>query len=180
VSRRILFAAALLVLPALAVAQRGGGSKATTRTPVMDKDETPQGPSLRPRDVEDASPIKLLLDKRKDLKLNDTQMNALKAHETSLKNDNAPLLKAVDSLVHEMKPPLNSTAESREHIRDAGQALHETLQKIQTNYEAATKDVLTTFEPEQQTKANELLAKQKEETDKMMREKMGEGGGQRP
>ena len=34
--------------------------------------------------------------------------------------------------------------------------------------------------PEQQTKANELLAKQREDGEKMMREKLGGGGGERP
>jgi hypothetical protein len=47
------------------------------------------------------------------------------------------------------------------------------------NYDAPVKDALAQFDPEQQTKAKEFLAKLREDGDKMMREKLG-GGGERP
>jgi hypothetical protein len=180
--RRILSVlACLAVLPSIALAQRGGGGRtqADRHTPMFDKDEGPKGPSLRPRDLEDASPIKLLIDKRKDLKLTDAQMTALKGSESQLKDKNAPLFKAVDSLVHEMKPPMNPSDETRAHAQDAGRSLMAAVRDIRANYDAAAKDIVATFDAEQQTKANEMLAKQKDDADKDIREKMGQGGGRK-
>jgi len=178
---RYLLLASLLALPSLAVAQRGGGGGGRSRATEHDKmflddKDAPKGPSLRTRDIEDFSPIHMLIDKRKDLKLSDAQVDGLKKAEGPLKEKNEPLLKAVDSLVREMRPPLNMTDEARSRIRDAGRALHETLQSISTNYDAAAKEALAGFDADQQTRANEMLAKLKEDGEKRIGEKMGEGG----
>lgn len=177
-NRRILFLATLLAIPSIAVAQRGGGTRSTKHDAAFGKDDGPQGPTLRPRDVEDWSPLHLFIDKRKDLKLSDAQTDAFKQSEKTLKDKNAPFLKLVDSLVHEMRPPLNETDESRARLRDAGQYLREMLKSIDENYDAAAKSALATLDAEQQTKANELLAKLHEDAARTMREKLG-GGGRR-
>jgi hypothetical protein len=182
VNRRILLAATLLILPTAAFAQRGGGSRATKRDPDMEKmfgPSGPTGPTLRPCDIEDFSPIHMLIDKRKDLKLSDAQLDGLKKAENPLKEKNAPLMKAVDSLVREMRPPMNMTDEAKAHIRDADGALRETLKSIQSNYDAATNDALATFDADQKTKANELLARLKEDADKRVREKMNAGNAEK-
>lgn len=172
--RRITLLAALLVLPTIAVAQRGGG-KDKRRDADPDKmfgqDKAAEGPALRPRDIEEVSPLRALIDKRKDLKLSDAQTDGLKKSEDALKQKNAPLLKQLDSIVHEMKPPLNETDETRAKMSAAGQALRETLLAINTNYEAAEKEALATFDADQQAKAKDVLAKNKEEADKRIREK---------
>jgi hypothetical protein len=179
VNRRLLVLATLLALPSVAIAQRGGGvrTKAGMHESSFKDDNTPQGPTLRPRDIEDVSPIKLLLDKRKDLKLSDAQTDGLKKAEGALKEKNAPLLKAVDSLVHEMKPPLNATPESDMRIRDARGGLQQALGTIDENYAAAAKEALATFDADQQAKATAMLAKLKEDADKKIREKMSGGRG---
>jgi len=82
--RRI--AVAVLLLPTLALAQRGGRTQADRKTPLFDKEEMPKGPTLRVRDIEDQSPLKLLIDKRKDLKLSDAQVTQLKESETKVKD----------------------------------------------------------------------------------------------
>src|SRR4051812_15497585 len=98
-NRRLILVASLLALPTVAMAQRGGRSRATEHEPMTDKNLGPQGPTLRQRDVEDSSPLKLLIDKRKDLKLSDAQLDGLKQAEKKLKEQNEPLLKSIDSLV---------------------------------------------------------------------------------
>ena len=178
--RTLAVLACLAVLPSIGLAQRGGGrTQADRYTPLFDKDDAPKGPTLRPRDLEDQSPIKLLMDKRKDLKLTDEQVNALKAAESQLKDKNAPLLRAVDSLVREMKPPLNPTDESKAKMRDASSSLTTTIRGIRANYDEAVKPILATLGAEMQAKANEMLAKQKEEGDKTIREKVGGAGGRK-
>jgi hypothetical protein len=165
---------ALLVLPAIATAQR---SRAGVRDPnALKMDEGPQGPALRPRDVEELSPLRLLIDKRKDLKLSDAQVDAMKQAEKKQKDANEPLMKAIDSLVHEMRPPLNRTPESDARMRDARVSLQETIGKVREAYDASAKEALAGFDADQQTKANEMLARLKEEGDKRLREKMRPAG----
>ena len=54
-----------LFVPAVALAQRGGGrTQADRKTDLFEKQELPKGPTLRVRDIEDQSPLKLLIDKR--------------------------------------------------------------------------------------------------------------------
>ncbi|MDB4875713.1 MAG: hypothetical protein JWM41_2159 [Gemmatimonadetes bacterium] len=175
-SRRLLLVA-LLVLPSLAAGQRGGGtrSQADKRTELFGKDSMPKGPSLRARDLEDQSPLKLLIDKRKDLKLTDAQLSTLKDAEPKLKETDAPLLKAVDSLVHELRPSGNSSAEERTRLRDARVSLMTVLVAIRTSYDEAGKAAITSLDADQQSKAKDLLAKQQQETEKLLSERMGGG-----
>src|SRR5207342_1478591 len=100
---RRLAVVALLLVPGISLAQRGGRTQADRKTELFPKEEAPKGPTLRVRDIEDQSPLKLLIDKRKDLKLSDAQLSELKDAETKLKDVNAPLFKAVDSLIRDMR-----------------------------------------------------------------------------
>jgi len=177
-NRRLILLALALSLPSAAFAQRGGGRTESGRKTDLFKDDEkkpPQGPALRARDVEDISPIKLLIDKRKDLKLNDAQVDGLKKSEDALKQKNAPLMSAVDSIVREMKPVLNPTPESNARLRDNRVSLEQTLSTIRDNYDAAAKEAVAGFDAEQQTKANEMIAKQKEDGAKRIHDRMSSG-----
>jgi hypothetical protein len=177
VNRRYLFVAALLIVPGIAFAQRGGGkSRATEPDKMFDKANEPKGLSFRSRDMEELSPLRRLVDKRKDIQLNDSQVDALKKSEDALRKTNEPNMKALDSLVREMRPPLNMTPEAKSRIDDAGYELRETVKKISESYENAAKEAVASMTPEQQTKANEVLARLKEDSDKTLREKLGGRG----
>jgi hypothetical protein len=185
VNTRLLVLVMLLAVPTLAAAQRGGRSQADKRTELFDKDSSSrQAPQLRVRDVEDQSPIKLLIDKRKDLKLTDAQVSQLKDSEGKLKEKNAPLLKAVDSLVRDLRSGMSSQSdEARSRARNARMGLMTTLSDVRANWDASAKDALATFDADQQGKATELLDKQKQETEKMLQERIGGAGprgGERP
>jgi hypothetical protein len=186
VNRRILTIATLLALPlavpSLAAAQRTR-TQSDRRTELFDKDSSKQIPMLRLRDVEDQSPIKLLIDKRKDLKLTDAQLAQLKDNDGKLKEKNAPLLKAIDSLVHDVRSgTASSSDDGRARARNARIGLMTTLGDIRTNYDASAKDALATFDADQQSKATELIDKQKQEMDKLVQERTGgdRRGGDRP
>jgi len=173
---RTLAAAALLFAPSIALAQRGARSEAAKHTEMMAKDEVPKGPALRVRDIEDLSPLRLLLDKRKDLSLTDAQQSQLKDAEGKLKDKNAPSLKAVDSLLHDMRMTSNPTPDDKTRARNANSGLMNVLAEVRANYDASGKDAVALLTPDQQTKATELLTKQREEADKTLREKLGGGG----
>ena len=176
-----LLLAALLLVPSIAFAQRGGGrTQADRKTPLFDKEEAPKGPTLRVRDIEDQSPLKLLIDKRKDLKLTDAQLAQFKTAEDKLKEQNAPLFKSLDSYLRDMRGASSSPSdEARTKARDARSGVMEVLKELRTNYDASLKDLLAPLDADQQAKANELVEKQRQEGDKMLREKLS-GGGERP
>jgi len=110
---RPLAIVALLLVPAISFAQRGGRTQADRKTPLFDKEEAPKGPTLRVRDIEDQSPLKLLIDKRKDLKLTDDQLKQIKDLEGKLKEQNQPLFKALDSLRRDMRISAKPSEEER-------------------------------------------------------------------
>jgi hypothetical protein len=174
---KALLVTTLLVLPSVGFAQRGGGRTQSDRhTPLMDNTDLPKGPTLRVRDVEDMSPIKRLIDKRKDLKLSDAQITQLKDSETKLKQKNEPLLKSVDSLLHEIKQSMNSTSdEARAKGRDATIALHATLTEIGDNDDAAATEATGSFDADQQAKAKDILAKLKEDNESMLKDRLSMG-----
>lgn len=177
--RRLLVTVALLAAPSLALAQRGRRSSGDGDKAEMKNSESAgnKGPQLRARDVEDFSAIKLMIDKRKDLNLTDAQVDALKKNEDAAKKQNEPLFNTVDSLVHEMRPPLNADDAFRVKVKLAGDELQEKLEAIRANYDAGVKDVAAGFNADQQAKWKELTAKNSEEAEKRVRERMGGGFG---
>ncbi len=174
--RRRILLLALLVVPSLASAQK---SQAGARATRMDLDTTrvPQGPTLRVRDVENQSPLKLFADKHKDLKLTDAQTDAMKAADKVLHEKNVPSFKTVDSLVGVMRSAASSRSDAdigRSRLARAGIML--AIGDITANNDAAAKEQMASFTPEQQAKATELLARQSDDIKKMLRNQLGGGG----
>ena len=174
--RSVLFAALVLLPVGTAAAQRARSAATKHDDAKYADDEMAKGPAIRGRDLEDLNPIKFFLDKKKDLKLSDSQVDALKKSETSLKEKNQTLYKAIDSLARAMKPPMNPSVEAQVRMRETRGDLDQTIGTIRSSYDAAATEVVDTFDADQKTKAAELLAKLKEEADKKIREKMKSGG----
>lgn len=178
--------ASLLLIPTIAYGQRsrGGGDAGGSRVrgdpqadwkSVMGADA---GVKLSNRDVENISPIKLLIDKRKDLKLSDDQANHLKDIEAKLKEKNQDSFKALDSLRRLAQPPAHDpNDDDRARMSAARRTMTATVETIRENYDAALKEALPLLDEGQQKAANELLEKQKKEADEMLRDKLGRGRG---
>jgi hypothetical protein len=175
--RHSLLLATLLLLPSAALAQRGSSSQASKKTELFDKDPMPQGPTLRARDIEDQSPLKLLLDKHKDVKLTDAQSQQLKDAQKQLEDKNAPLLKVVDSLVHTMRTNGSPTPDEENRIRNSRVALMSVLEQVRVSYDSAGKAAIAGLTADQQPKATELVGKQRDDASKTIRQKLGGGRG---
>ena len=174
--RRSVLLAALVLLPVgTAAAQRSRSAATKHDDAKYADDEMAKGPAIRGRDLEDINPVKLFLDKKKDLKLSDAQVEALKKSESELKDKNQALYKAVDSLARAMKPPMNPNPEAQARIRDARRDLDQTISNIRSSYDATSASIMEGFDADQKTKATELLGKQKEDADKKLRDKMRGG-----
>lgn len=173
--RRLLIASALLATPSLLFAQRGGRTQADKRTELMDKSEIPKGIDIRVRDLEDQSPLHVLVDKRKDLKLTDAQLSQLKESEDKLKEKNAPLYKSADSLIRASRLTSTSSDADKSRAQSARGTLMEVVKSLNESYDGARKEAVALLDSEQQTKANELLDKQKAEDEKFIRERLSRG-----
>jgi len=169
----VLAILAVLLVPALASAQKKvRGEEKEDWKDVLNA--APTGTKLTARDVEDMSPVKLLVDKRKDLKLTDDQTKKLKDVEGGLKEKNKPLFKALDSLRIETKPKaVTPTDDDRTRMMIARHELAAVVKAIRASYDATLKDAMPILDETQQKRANELLQKQSKEADDMLREKLG-------
>jgi hypothetical protein len=175
----------LVLVPAVALAQRGGagGSSKVRGDPKADwnsVENANKGVKLSNRDLENISPIKLLIDKKKDLKLSDDQVNKLKELDGKLKETNDPSFKVLDSLRRAAQPPLRSgepSDEERDRMMSARRGIGAVVGTIRGNYESSAKDAMAILDETQQKTAAELLTKQKEEAEDMLRDKLGGGRG---
>jgi hypothetical protein len=178
-SRLTVVAAAVLLVPALAFAQsRGGrgmgGSKEADWNEVTK--DIPKGPTISGKDFAEASPLAMLLDKKKDLKLTEAQVGSITEAETKLQSDNAARFAIVDSLKKAMKPSIAPTAEDEARVALSREAMMGVVRDIRGSFDAASKASVGSLDADQQKKAEELLGKHAEKMQKMLREKMGGGG----
>ena len=136
------------------------------------------------RDLEDMSPLKLLIDKRKDLKLTDAQVSTFKDSEGKLKDKNAPLFKAVDSLVREMRPGSGHVGtEDRARHRMRVSALTSRTERRQGQLRRGSqgrgRDARPRTADERQRDAREAARGRREELREKMRPAGGGGGAGR-
>lgn len=174
----VLFA--LLSVPTLAHAQRSGGrgmggSKDADWNAVMS--DVPKGPTISGKDFVEASPLAMLLDKKKDLKLTDAQITAIKAADEKLQATNKDRYALVDSLKKQLRPSVAPTAEDEARVVIARESMQGVVRDIRASHDADAKAVVQTLDAEQQKTADELLGKHAEKVQKMLREKMGASGG---
>jgi len=165
--------ALLVVIPALLSAQRGGGGgSGGTRRPGSGFSDSAEVRPLSRDDVNDANPLNLLVDKRKDLKLTDAQLAALKDASAKLKDRILPSLKTIDSLNSVMRL-LSTSLADQDAARSARSTFLQTLKSIRDTYAASAQDAVTQLDPDQQKTANEVVQRQRDQFDKRVRERMG-------
>lgn len=154
-----------------------GGSKEADWDAIAEK-RAPAGPTISGKDFEKVSPFKALLDKKKDLKLTDAQVAALTTANTSLLDANAARFDLLDSLKKEAKPKTSGepSAEEQARLVIAREALQGVVRDIRTSYDEAAKN-LEALDDAQKSTATSLLAKNTEQMQNMLREKMGGAGG---
>ena len=178
---------AIIVLPAIAGAQMGrsglgsrtGEADAKRARSALDRDAPPPL-KLKVGDLEDLSPVKLLLDKRKSLKLTDEQQAGLKALDVKVDQANEPLLAKFDSLRIVMRPRQNATDEEMVRMAIGREALGPLIRSILVNYDASVPSAMALLDATQQATAQGLLDKQAKDGTEMIREKMGRAGGGPP
>jgi len=140
-------------------------------------------PNPSAEDVEKQDPVKLLLDKHKKLKLDKTQIAQLNVLDASLKQQNSSYYERVDSLHKTFKMPSGGFQRStgsdndRSGMMENRELFRETLTQVSQNNQAARDTALTLLKEPQKKKAYDMLEKQLEESDKMLRGPGGQNGG---
>lgn len=158
----------------------GGGRGGRGGPGGMARGEAPMNPTGK--DVEKQDPVKLLLDKHRKLKLDKTQIARLDTLGGRLRTQNGPFYVRVDSLHKAFKAPSGGgfrsmSDDDRASMMENRQALYETLTQVRENNRAARDGAVAVLTESQKQKAYDLLEKQLEESDKMMRPPGGGAGG---
>jgi hypothetical protein len=178
-SRRVAIAALLLLVPVVAEAQRKvrGDKEADWKAIDKDVEKNQTGLKLGNKDVENMSPVKLLVDKRKDLKLTDDQLKQLKTQDEKLKESTKPLYKSLDSLRNVMRPTPNPNDDDRARALSARLGVADLMSVFAANYQVAATEATAVLDDTQKAKATELFAQLKTESEEVLKEKLGAGGG---
>ena len=179
---RVALAASVL-LPLLLSAQitaapkRGTGKEANWDA-VAGK-SAPTGPTISAKDFEKASPFRLMLDKKKDLKLTDAQMTAVKEADAKLIASNAARFTLLDSLKKDARPRTSGTPSTEDETRMviARESLNGVVRDIRLSFDAAAKEGVAGLDEVQQKTTQELMQKYAEEMQDMLRDKLGGRGG---
>jgi hypothetical protein len=143
---------------------RGGGASA--------------GLQLSNGDVEEMSPIKRLIDKRKDLRLTDAQVKQFKDLEKEMKMRDEHWFHVLDSLRKDMTPSGGSSDDARARMVNDRAAVQETVGNIRLSYNETLKQAMLLLDDTQKQKANELVQQLNDEADETIQKKL-EGRGER-
>lgn len=172
----------LALMPATVFAQRGGGGRGGGRMGSGDEGSHGGGTSmlrLSNGDVEEMSPIKRLIDRRKDLNLTGDQVKQFKDLETEMKQRNEHLFKQLDSLRKDMTVSGGFTDEQRAKIASGRDAVTEVVGNIRLSYNETLKRAMERLDDTQKPKADELVKQLNDEADKTIQEKLNGGRGGR-
>jgi len=126
-------------------------------------------------DVEEMSPIKRLIDKRKDLNLTGDQLKQFKDLESEMKLRNEHLFKQLDSLRKDMT--FSGSPSDAAKIASDRDAVTEVVGNIRLSYNETLKRAVERLDDTQKQKAEELVHQLNDEADKTLQEKLNGGRG---
>lgn len=178
--RPLLVAAVVLALLPLGVqAQKRG-----TAPPDWDKmgksSSATTAQLLTRKEVEEMEPVGLLVDKRKDLKLNEAQFASLKAMEAEGKVRDASLYEAMDSLRKELRGAGAGGDDARQRMAAAREEFAKVVGRIRANFAADATTAVAALDESQRAAATTLLEKQRAEAEETLEKKMRGPAARRP
>ena len=172
--------AALLLIPTLAEAQRTNRGKVPAD---WDRTDTAMGrpvPAIKQNEIEKMSAVHILVDKKKDLKLNDEQLTKLKELGKAEETQNLALYERIDSLRLAMRRRAGEDGDQeRARATVARQDMLAVLRQIRSNYDSTFKMCTPILTEEQMKLATSMVEEEREEADADLRQKIG-GGRARP
>jgi hypothetical protein len=175
---RELAVIALLLIPTIADAQRTNRGKELFGD--WNKPDTAMGrpvPKIAKTDLERFSAVKLIADKKKNLKLSDDQLKQFKDLGKQEDATNDPLYRRVDSLRLSMRRRAGVDGDQeRARTTLARQELMSVIQQIRANYDSTFQAGMPLLDETQKQTATQLVEKEREEAEAALRSKLGGGG----
>ncbi len=180
----------LTLIPATLTAQRGmgGGGMRGGRGGGQEGGSRGGGSStlqLSNGDVEEMSPIKRLIDRRKDLQLSDAQVKQFKDLEAEMKARNEHMFKQLDSLRKDMTFSGQPSDDAFTRIANDREAVTDLVGNIRLSYNETLKRAMERLDEGQKPKAQALVDQLNDEADQTLEKKLNprgegrEGGGRR-
>jgi hypothetical protein len=168
-ARRLILIGAILGLPALASAQRRptggssstyGGSKATGQSKLdgvkVDKE------MFSTKDLQKENMVAFVLDKKKNLKLTDDEVKALKEINDRLKDSVKTSFTALDSIADQMRRHDDNAPDRGD--RQAARVFSDSyITGVRAQYDASLKVALAKLTDDQQKSASEMIESRRKE-----------------
>lgn len=168
--------AVLLLLPTIADAQSRVRGERRENWDEIDR-EVEKVPTVKQSDLEQFSAVKLIMDKRKDLKISDDQLKLIKDLGQKEEATNESLYKQVDSLRMAMRKRAGEdTLLERARTTLARQELMTVVRQIRSNYDSTFSSCLPLLDESQRKAATELVEKEREDAEEDLRKKLGGRG----
>jgi hypothetical protein len=134
-------------------------------------------PKINKGDLEGFSAIKLIVDKKKDLKLTDDQLSKLKDLDKKEEAQLEGLFKQLDSLRNATRVrPGEDPDQEKARTSLARQDLMDIVRNIRANYDSTFQWALPLLDDGQKKTATELVEKERAEVEEDVRGKLGGGG----
>jgi hypothetical protein len=132
-----------------------------------------RGPQITARDIERFNPVAAVVAKRKELDLTDDQLTRLEAIRAKLAEENAPLLRQLDSVRRAMQTDSRQlTEEQRQRTASGRLVLNSTMQRLRMGYQVSGREALGLLNEEQRTKTMALLEKLGQDAEEHWRSRM--------
>jgi len=170
---------ALLLIPTFVEAQRKSKVRGDAEADWSKIDKSVQtNIKLGKGDVEKFSAIKLMVDKKKDLKLTDAQLKQLKDLDVKEECLNESRFKQVDSLKLAMRlRPGEDPDQESARTSLARQELMSVIRSIRSSYDSTYQEGLPLLDETQKKSVTELVEKERNEAEEDLRSKLGGRGG---
>jgi len=161
-SRRLSLVVVLLLLPTFVSAQRTrGGSRGGKMS--FDSSAGPRKTGIMsPKELERENMVNFVLDKRKDLKLSDDEVKALKEINDRAKDSVSAPLRSLDSIGSQMRRS-GDLAPSPESQQVAKLVAGQKIEIVRGQYDAFLKEALAKLTEEHQKAANDLIEARRKE-----------------
>ena len=164
-ARRVFLLGALIALPSIAFAQRTGVKTGPTGKPGVDEDITkdrdkPRGPDpFSTKELQKENMVNFILDKKKDLKLADDEVKALKEINDHLKDTTKAPMHSLDSLSSELR----RGGPDRGDMQAARVFGPQYMAEVRMQYDEHLKSALAKLTPDHQTAAQTLVDTRRKE-----------------
>jgi hypothetical protein len=159
--RTALLLSFLMVVPALSLAQRGGGSRsrATSRTDMFpDEQAQRRVTTVSSSKLRDLDPLTILLDKHKDLSLTDDQMAKLKTMDGQLAEMQQPAYHVLDSLDQQLANlGSHPSSDDQARMQTTSAFTHMIAGNVRQQYDSVEKVAGALLTDDQKKKADDVL-----------------------